>query len=200
MELVTRLRLSLWIPWYWPTVLIRATSEAVEPSAGMPVSFSIENTGILKGYSPRYRCYFGHVQGASVQITLMDDASNEVAVADADVLVRNDPVEVTCPQFGVPAIEADVAILVSFRPEFDWRRSAACSRYALSKNAGGQLAWFRKSSAPCGQLATCLNARDVANREYLQAMREYIKGLREGHATTRPTVRSAIARSCLPKD
>jgi len=106
----------------------------------MPVSFSIENIGILKAYSPRYRCYFGHVRGAAVQITLTDVYSNEVPVPDTDVLVRNDPVEVTCPGLGVPAIEADVAVLVSFRREFDRRRSSACSRYVLGKNAGGQLA------------------------------------------------------------
>ena len=190
----------LWFPWYWPRVSVRTSSETVEPSAGMPLSFSVEDDGVLKAHLARYRCYFAHIQSApqQPQITINDTYSDEVPVAD--VLLPNDPVEVACPGLGVPAIEADVAILVSFRPSFDWRRSSACARYILRKNAAGLLAWFRKSSAPCAQLTACLNARDMANREYQQAMHEYGKALREGHPKAWPTRPVAIATSCIPKE
>jgi hypothetical protein len=194
---LTLISIVLWFPWYWPRVSVKTSSDTVEPFAGMPLSFSIEDDGVLKAHSARYRCYFAHVQSApqQPQITINDSYSDEVAVAD--VLLPNDPVEVACPGLGVPASEADVAILVSFRPSFDWRRSSACGRYILRKNAAGLLAWFRKSSVPCVELAACLNAREMANREYRSAMREYVKALREGHPKARPRIPSAT--SCLPK-
>jgi hypothetical protein len=190
----------LWFPWYWPRISVRTSLDTVESSAGMPLSFSIEDAGVLKAHSVRYRCYFAHIRSApqQPQITMTDTFSDEVPLAD--VLLPNDPVDVPCPGLGVPAIEADVAILISFRPSFDWRRSYACGRYILRKNAAGLLAWFRESSLPCFELAACLNARDLAFRDYRQAMHEYGKALREGASKAWPTAPAALATSCLPKE
>jgi hypothetical protein len=184
----------LWFPWYWPTIAIRASSDSVEPSAGMPISFSIENTGILDAHASKYRCYFAHLKSAV--LVLNDDNTNELPVADP--LLPHDPIEISCQRVGIPALEADVAILVSFRPSFDWRRSSACARYALRKNAADQLAWFRKTSAPCKDLAACLYRRDADNLKYRDAMRQFMKQQRAGQTIEWP--KPPKLTSCLPKE
>jgi hypothetical protein len=195
----------LWFPWYWPTMSVKASSETVDSSAGMPLSFSIENEGVLKAHSARYRCYFAHVQTSELEIVVNDSVTNESPVAD--VLLPHDPIEVTCPGLGslvsgLPkpprAVAADVAILVSFRPSFDWRRASACGRYILLKNAAGQLAWFRRSSTPCKELAKCTARREVRMLEYRETMRRFIRDRRVGKATKQPTPPTVI--SCLPKE
>lgn len=192
--------LVLWFPWYWPTVSVRASSEAVDPLAGMPLSFSIENEGVLQAHSAKYRCYFGHVRTLlPLQVIFDDNEIGELPVAD--VLLFHDPVEVSCtrlisaPDNSVRVVEADVAILVSFRPSFDWRRSSACGRYILRKNAGNQLAWFRKSSAPCKELAECLDRRVTARRLYRHDLGEFIKNGSHGQSPEAPQL-----ISCLPKE
>jgi hypothetical protein len=191
----TVIGISLWLPWYWPTVAVRATSNSVEPSAGMPLSFSIEDTGILKAHTPMYRCYFAHVHSAQPWVTIDDSSTAQGPVAA--MLLSNDPVEISCPAFGVPAIEADVAILVSFRPSFDWRRSSGCGRYVLLTNSG-KLAWFRKSSAPCKELAACLDRREAVKLKYLDTMRQFLKQTPAGQSSAQPTMPKL--GSCLPKE
>lgn len=189
--------LVLWFPWYWPTVSVKASSEVVDPSAGMPLSFSIEDESILEAHSVRYRCYFGHIRSLPpTGITMNDGYTNEWPVAD--VLLPHDPVEVSCLRFGLPAVEADVAILVSFRPSFDWRRSSACGRYILRKNAGGQLAWFRKSSAPCAELAKCLDKREAEGQKYREAAQAMAQAIGRGIPAPWPTAPKVI--SCLPRE
>jgi hypothetical protein len=184
-------------------VSVKASSEAVAPLAGMPLSFSIENEGVLKAHSAKYRCYFGHIQSSfPPQVTMSDNDTSELPLAD--VLLPRDPIEVSCPgvfsppEISIRVAEADVAVLVSFRPSFDWRRSSACGRYILRKNAANQLAWFRKSSEPCEELARCLNKRDADLSKYRVAIREYVKNMRRGKSAEIPTAPSAI--SCAPRE
>jgi hypothetical protein len=190
--------LALWFPWYWPTLSVKTSSETVAPSAGMPLSFAIEDTGAMKAHSVRYRCYFAHLHSPRPQeVTFNDVDTGEAPVAD--VLLPNDPVEVSCIRVGAPAVEADVVILVSFRPSFDWRRSSGCGRYILDKNTAGQLAWFRKSSAPCKELAKCLNKREANLIKYRDAMRQYMRNWRAG-VTNQPHPVGPEETSCIPKE
>jgi hypothetical protein len=52
---------ALWLAWYWPSIEIKATSEAADPAVGMPVSFSVEETSVLAAQDPTYQCYFANV-------------------------------------------------------------------------------------------------------------------------------------------
>jgi hypothetical protein len=192
----TVIGLSLWIPWYWPTISVKASSGTVDPLAGMPLSFSIENEGVLKAHQARYRCYFGHAQSVAPEITMNDSETAESSVTD--VLLPHDPIDVSCPGLvsasanSTRVVEADVAILVSFRPSFDWRRSSACGRYALRKNAASQLAWFRKSSEPCKELTECLDRRTAESLKYRDTMRQFKGG--------EPWPEAPKYLSCLPRE
>ena len=198
---LTVISVVLWFPWYWPTLSVIASSTAVDPLAGIPLSFSIENDGVLEAHSARYRCYFEHVQSvAPVQITMDDTETGELPVAD--ILLSHDPIEVSCPGLvsappkATRVVEADVAILVSFRPSFDWRRSFACGRYILRENAARQLAWFRKSSAPCKELSKCLDRREAEMRKY----RDAIRAMRRSKEFDKPWPTKPEMSSCSPKE
>jgi hypothetical protein len=181
----------LWFPFYWPTVAVRASSQTVDPTVGMPLSFSIENTGLLNAHSPTYRCYYQHVVGAFVM--MKEDYTDSVSIGD--VLLPKDPVDITCPHVGVPVTEADVAILVSFRPSFDWRRTVACGRYVLHHTSDQKLLWLRKSSGPCAKLAACLdhNAREM--QKYEAQLKKMFKS--GDTLSQRPSSPKLI--SCLPQ-
>ena len=185
----------------WPKIVISAPPQTVDSSTGMPLFFKVQNTGVLKAYSPRYRCYFAYEKAAppAPADTIQDSVSGEYPLGDA--LLSDDPVETDCRPVafnGALASEADVAILVSFRPEFYWRRGSACGRFVLKHLNNGQLAWLRKSSERCPSLSACLDRRYAAARQYHAAMRGYLKKRRANMFAERPKVIAYVP--CLPKE
>ena len=84
----------------------------------------------------------------------------------ADVLAFGEPIDVSCPGVkGVPVIEADVELIVSFIPQFDWRFSYSCARFVLQRDSSSQLVWFRKHETNCMKLTSCLDTRERQMKE-----------------------------------
>jgi hypothetical protein len=183
-----------WYPFYWPTLLVTASSDTADPSVGMPLAFAIEDEGVLNAHSVRYRCYVGHAETLNPRIIVDDGASPESQIAD--VLSRYDPIEISCPgvvSSSARVVAANVAVLVSFRPSFDCRRSFACGYYDLRKNAANQLAWFRKSSELCEKLTDCLDAREAERLKYTDAVRQAV-------TSGSPWPNAPATTSCVPKE
>ena len=65
--------LYLWVPFYEPTLTIRATSLAAEPSTGVSGLFSVEKTGILNAHSLKFHCYYASVKTVGLASITIND-------------------------------------------------------------------------------------------------------------------------------
>jgi hypothetical protein len=57
---------------------------------------------------------------------------------------------------GAPiVVGSDIEAIVTFRPAFTWRRSYACSRFALGLDAKNSLTWVEKEPYACDLASRC---------------------------------------------
>lgn len=165
--LLAVLSVVLWFPFYRPSLTIAAPSTA-NPLTGMPLLFTVQKNGVFNAYSVDYRCYYASITISSpVHVKVEDDSTSRVLLAKT--LTSEDPVTFGCEKGAfvefssgtriISATDADVAVIISFKPQYDWRQSYTCAHFVLGKDNAGKAVWFRRPTADCEQLALCLDRR-----------------------------------------
>jgi hypothetical protein len=154
----------LWKPFYQPVLTIRASSLSAEPSVGVPVSFTVEKSGILDADSVAFRCYYANVKIAGSGGEVSDAMMAKIPLAN--VVDSSEPLDFKCPavygppQSGLQAAAADVVVLLSFTPRYGFKEHRVCARFVLGKDAAGQLAWFNRAVGDCEQFTSCIDRHE----------------------------------------
>jgi hypothetical protein len=144
--IITVLGVILWWPFYVPNIRIDIAASSHDPLMPVPPSFSVANTGVLRAYTVQRFCYVAHVLAAGIQIKNTGLGPELLA----NILGGSESIDASCPGIVGPlAKESDIEFLVSYRPQFAWKRSYACARFVIKENAHGKPQWFRTEPQEC---------------------------------------------------
>lgn len=155
------LGILLWLPFYTARIDIDISASS-NPGDPQPNFFSITNRGVLPIYQVGAIFYAIKLIGSNPRLQMSDNSFGPIHVAN--VLMANGlPLDIVIPfmRANVTIESNDLELLISYTPKFlFWKRSYACGRFAVEKDANGQPRWLRRQPHDCQELWICLEKKD----------------------------------------